>query len=102
MEVERAIQRKIDEALREAMERLPRVLPEALRIVRMEGGPYEDKDGDPSYKIQVVYSEDTTYKEIGSAPVHEIKEVVRSRLIEHGLEEFPYFFFSRENEVEAV
>ncbi len=100
MAVDQTTQQKIDEALDDAMKRLPGALPRAPRIVRLEGEPYEDKDGEPSLKIRVVYSADTTYKQIESAPVYEIEETVISCLIEHGLRDFPYFFFAREDELE--
>lgn len=89
---------RIDEALR--LETLD--LPKKPRIVGLEWAYYEDTQGEDSLKVTVILADSTTDSDILIAPIHEIKRAIMESLDRQGIELFPYFFFERPSEREAL
>lgn len=89
---------RIDEALR--LETLD--LPKKPRIVGLEWTYYEDTQGEDSLKVTVVLDDATTDRDIETAPIVEIKRAIMDSLHQQGIELFPYFFFDRPSEREAL
>jgi hypothetical protein len=76
--------------------------PESPRVVGLEWKIDEDWSGEDSLYIVVVLDDDTSDRDLEKAPIHKFKSTVIESLSKHGVKLFPYIFFDRQSEHEAL
>jgi hypothetical protein len=73
-------------------------LPPKPRVVDVKWDWYEDSEGETGLDIWVLLDDETTDREIETAPIHAIKDAIIESLERHRVAYFPYFSFARRQE----
>lgn len=72
-------------------------LPQRPKVLQISVDDYVDWSGDPALRIDVLLDDSTTDEELDEAGV--VKRVIRDRLLQDGIEEFPYIWLATPHEL---
>ena len=73
-------------------------LPPAPRVLSIAVEPTVDTDGENALRVYVVTPDDTQESELRGGNVMQLKRAIHQRLIDEGIELFPYVFLRTESE----
>lgn len=76
-------------------------MPPEWKVSFVTGEIDEDTSGAEELFIDVYFDDGVTDSEIKSIPIHSIKETVMKHLVDAGFKQFPYFKFSRREDLDS-
>ena len=90
------------EKTKEALDLSLLKLPPIPRVLSIAAEDYEDWDGMPSLKVQVIIDDDTEVDKVTGQMVGDVESAIRQSLREHGVREFAYIWFAKPSELAEV
>jgi hypothetical protein len=77
-------------------------LPSRPRVVELHVDDYTDWTGDDALRVQVILDESTTDEDLKAPNTFAITDAIRDGLRKHDVNLFPYIFFAKQSELDAL
>lgn len=89
----------VTDVIREALDLKKLDLPASPKVIDLIVENYTDMDGEASLRVTAVIDEDTDLEHLDGKDIGDLKAEIRRRLLQHGIELFPYTFLAKPSEL---